>query len=257
MTRSRGSVLSGRGLATGLNPSHSPSHSPSLWAGVATFVFVLLPGLLLGFVSQAWAQAPVQGIYTCVDAKGRKLTSDRPIPECTDREQKVLNPSGTVKAKVGPNLTAQERAEVEAKEKLALEERARKDEEKRRDRALLLRYPNKTVHDNERAEAVAQIGVVKKAALTRVEELNRQRTAINAEMEFYKKDPAKAPPSLRRQVDDVTQSLAVQARFIADQDGEINRVNARFDDELARLKQLWSPQAATQATSATPVAKTH
>ena len=40
----------------------------------------------------SWAQ--VGGIYTCTDANGRKLTSDRPIPACLDREQNVLNPQG-------------------------------------------------------------------------------------------------------------------------------------------------------------------
>ena len=65
--------------------------------------------------TMAWAQAqPVPGgVYTCIDAKGRKLTADRPIVECIDREQKVLNPSGTVRAKVGPSLTAQEKLELE------------------------------------------------------------------------------------------------------------------------------------------------
>jgi hypothetical protein len=59
-------------------------------------------------------------------------------------------------------------------------------------------------------------------------------------MEFYKKDPAKAPQYLRRQVEENTQSAAVQKRFIADQEDETRRVNGRFDDELARLRQLWS-----------------
>ncbi len=201
----------------------------------------------------ALAQTQGAGVYTCVDARGRKLNSDRPIPECIDREQKVLNPSGTVREKLGPTLTAQERAAVEAKEKLAQEEQARRNEEKRRDRALLLRYPNKTLHDAERAEAVAQINVVKSAALNRIEELNKQRKTVDVEMEFYKKDPTKAPLSLKRQVDDLIQSLAVQARFIADQDGETKRVNARFDEELARLRGLW-PQLAVAAPSAKPAA---
>lgn len=201
----------------------------------------------------ALAQTQGAGVYTCVDARGRKLNSDRPIPECIDREQKVLNPSGTVREKLGPTLTAQERAAAEAKEKLAQEEQARRNEEKRRDRALLLRYPNKTLHDAERAEAVAQINVVKSAALNRIEELNKQRKTVDVEMEFYKKDPTKAPLSLKRQVDDLIQSLAVQARFIADQDGETKRVNARFDEELARLRGLW-PQLAVAAPSAKPAA---
>jgi hypothetical protein len=188
-------------------------------------------------------QQPINGIYTCVDAQGHKLTSDRPIAACVDREQKVLNPSGTVKAKVGPTLTAQERAEQEAREKKELEERIRLNEEKRRDRALLARYPDKAMHDKERADALAQVAAVRHAAVVRVEELLNQRKTVADEMEFYKKDPSKAPPSLRRQVDEVAQSLAVQGRFIADQDAEIKRVNARFDEELVRLKQLWAMQA--------------
>ena len=229
------------------------------FAGLTSSIRVLGVMLLaLAVQADAMAQAPTQtaGIYTCVDARGRKLTSDRPIPECNDREQKVLNPSGTVKSKVGPTLTALERSEVEAKEKLALEDQARRNEEKRRDRALLLRYPNKATHDAERAEAITQISVVKKAAFTRVEELTRQRAAVGAEMEFYKKDTSRAPPSLRRQVDDVTQSLAVQGRFIADQDGEISRVNARFDEELARLKQLWPLPAGATPAAGSAAAKT-
>ena len=193
----------------------------------------------------AWAQVPQQGIYTCVDAKNRTLTSDRPIPECTDREQRILSPSGTVKAKLGPNLTAQERNELEAKERAQLEEQARLNEEKRRNRALLVRYPNKAVHDKERAEALAQIEVVKQAAVHRSEELVRQRAPLIEEMEFYKKNPTKAPPSVRRQIDEVAQSIAIQIRFISDQDAELKRVSARFDEELVRLKQLWAQQAGT------------
>jgi hypothetical protein len=216
-------------------------------------VQALLLSLLAQAGSVALAQGASPGIYSCVDARGRKLNSDRPIAECIDREQKVLNPSGTVKGKLGPTLTAQERADVEAKEKQAFEEQARRDEEKRRDRALLLRYPNKAVHDAERAEAVAQINVVKNAALNRIDELNRQRKTIDVEMEFYKKDTSKAPRSLKSQIEDVAQSLAVQARFIADQEGETKRVNIRFDEELARLKGLW-PQLAAPAPAPRPAA---
>ena len=223
-------------------PGSLPPPSPMSVSSLLTRVWrgVLVLGLCSA--SLAGAQPTVaQGIYTCIDAKGRKLTADRPIPDCADREQKVLNPSGTVKARVGPTLTAKERAEQEALQKAEQEERARLNEERRRDRALMIRYPNQGVHDKERADALAQIGVVRHAAVNRVDELMRQRTTINSEMEFYKKDPSKAPLSLRRQVDEVTNSLAVQGRFIADQDAEFKRVNARFDEELVRLKQLWAP----------------
>lgn len=184
------------------------------------------------------------GIYSCVDAKGRKLTSDRPIPDCIDREQRLLNPSGTVRTIVGPTLTGPERKALEAKQRREAEERARQAEEKRRERALLVRYPNRATHDKEREEAIAQINVVRQAALNRVKELQQQRKELDTELEFYVKDPSKVPPSLRRLVEENDKSMAVQERFIADQDAEIVRLNARFDEELVRLQQLWA-QAGT------------
>ena len=197
----------------------------------------------------AQAQTAEPGIYTCTDARGRKLTSDRPIPECNDREQKLLNPSGTIKGKLGPTLTALERTELELKEKLAQEERARVTEEKRRDRALLIRYPNKGVHDKERAGALTQVGEVRQTAVNRVEKLLRQRSEVNLEIEFYKKDPTKAPASLRRRADEAAQSIAIQNRFIAVQDAELKRVNARFDDELMKLTQLWALHSPTEPSA--------
>ncbi len=197
--------------------------------------------LLAGAAWQAHAQGGVEGgIYTCIDAKGRKLTSDRPIRECTDREQRLLNPSGTVRAIIPPTLTGPERAALEAKQRREAEERARQAEEKRRERALLVRYPSRTVHDKERSEALASISLVRQAAMNRVKELERQRKELDTELEFYAKDPSKVPPSLQRLVDENTKSMAVQERFISEQEAEMGRVNSRFDEELARLQLLWA-----------------
>lgn len=205
------------------------------------FAGMVLTGLLLGGLSlQGQAQVVGGGIYTCIDAKGRKLTSDRPIRECADREQQLLNPSGTVRAVIPPTLTGPERAALEAKKRREAAEQARQAEERRRERALLVRYPNRATHDKERSEALAQITVVRQAAQNRVKELERQRRELDTELEFYAKDPEKIPPSLRRLVDDNEKSMAVQERFITDQDAEMVRVNARFDEELVRLQQLWT-----------------
>ena len=199
-------------------------------------------------------QASAQGIFTCVDSKGRKITSDRPIAECNDREQKELNPSGTVRRNVGPSLTAAERAAKEEQDKKEADERARAADEKRRDRALLNRYQNKAVHDRERAEALKQVDEVIAAASKRVVELGQQRGAIENEMEFYKNDPSKAPPSIKRQIGENEQNIALQKRFITDQETEKSRINARFDEELVRLRQLWAIQAAA-VNAATSAAK--
>jgi hypothetical protein len=200
----------------------------------------LLAGCLWGMAGNGLAQSTaVGGIYTCVDSQGRKLTSDRPIPECMDREQKMLNPSGTVRQKLGPSLTAAERAQQDAREKQESEERSRRIDERRRDKALLSRYPNQPVHDQARAAALAQITAISQAARQRLVELASQRKRLDEELEFYRKNPDKAPATLRRQAEEYNQNTAAQQRIILDQEEETRRVNGRFDDELRRLRQLW------------------
>ena len=98
---------------------------------------------------------------------------------------------------------------------------------------------------------MAQVGAVTQAASKRIEELVQDRRKLDDEMEFYKKDPSKAPQSLRRQIEDVNQSVAEQKRFIGEQENEVRRINARFDEELARLKLLWAAQAPARPPAAT------
>jgi len=194
--------------------------------------------LAAGWVLSASAQ---QGsIYSCVDAKGRHLTSDRPITDCIDRQQEELNPSGTVKRIVPPSLTAEERARQEAKARQAREKQAREAEEKRRDLALLTRYPNQAAHDKERNAALAIADDVMSAATRRTALLVAERQKLDAEREFYRKDPSKMPARLKREIDENQQQMTEQKRYIASMEGEKSRINARFDEELSRLRALWA-----------------
>lgn len=195
----------------------------ALWAGAA-----------------AAAEPAGKGIYVCVDSKGRRLTSDRPIVECLDREQQQLGSTGVVKRVLPPSYTAEERSRLDAQRKIEEDQRARVAEEKRRDRALLIRYPTQASHDKERAEALGQIDEVIGAVNKREQSLLEQRKGIDAEMEFYQRDPNKAPPWLRRKVEDNAQQIQVQKRFLDEQAQEKRRINARFDEELVKLRQLWS-----------------
>lgn len=204
----------------------------------------LLPLLVLA--GAAWAQATggpaaSSGIYSCTDARGRTITSDRRIPDCLDREQRELNPSGTIRRLIEPSYTAREQAERDERKRQAALAAARQAEERRRERALLIRYPTPVVHDRERADALAQIDAVIGAAKKRIGELGAERRKVDDELEFYKKDVSKAPDSLRRQIEDNAKSLAVQVRFVGEQEDEKQRLNARFDDERVRLKPLWAP----------------
>ena len=145
--------------------------------------------LALVWCSVGLAQA---AIYTCVDAQGRRITSDRPIAACMDREQRELSPSGSVRRVIPPEPTADERAALDAQRKAEAERNARLSEEKRRERALLSRYPNEAAHQRERAKALESVDVVEHTIQKRIEELVKLRAGLDDEMAFYAKDPAKA-----------------------------------------------------------------
>ena len=211
----------------------------------------LLTPALAGLAFLLGGAAAAQGIYSCVDARGRTLTADRPIAECADRAQRALSPSGIVKRQIGPSLTAHEQAAQDEKDRRAAELRAREAEERRRDKALLLRYPTPEVHDRERAAALLQIDEVIKVSNKRRGELADQRKSLGGELEFYVKDPSKAPGSLKRRLEENAGDIAIQQRSIADQEQEKKRVNQRFDEELAKLRLLWAlanPPASSNTT---------
>ena len=208
--------------------------------------------LLAGVLGSAWAQ---RSIFTCTDAKGRKLTSDRPIPECTDREQRELNPSGTVRRIIPPNLTATERAAQEERERRAADESQRLAEQKRVDKLLLARYPNQAVHNADRARALQAVDDAVTSGHRRTADLREQRRKLDLEIEFYR-SPAQWPPQLKRQVDDNEQQIAAQQRFISAQEEEKRRIARRYDEELVRLQRLWSsPGGQATASEAVPVAR--
>lgn len=189
-------------------------------------------------------QAAAEGIYTCVDGKGRRQTADRPIIDCIDREQTELSSGGLPRRKLGPSLTAAERAADEEKVRRQQEERNRLADDKKREKALLTRYPDRAVHDRERAEALVMVDSVTAAAQKRTKELQGQRKYLDGEVEFYQIDPSRMPPKLKNQIQEVDKQLDAQRRFVIDQEVEKVRVNARFDEELSRLKLLWAAQQA-------------
>ena len=188
---------------------------------------------------QARPSSEGASVYTCVDAAGRRLTSDRPIAACLDREQRELGPNGVVRRVIGPSLTAVERETYDAQERQRQAAAMRVRDAQRADRALLQRYPNRAAHDAAREEAFGVSTAVTQAAEQRLKELAVEGKAIDDEMEFYVKDPSRAPRSLQRRRDDMNEQLAVQQKMIADQQTERARINARFDEELGRLQRMW------------------
>lgn len=177
-------------------------------------------------------------IYTCVDTQGRRHTSDRPILECLDREQRVLNRDGSTRQLVGPSMTADERAAAEARERERQAERNRQIEAGRRDRMLLARYPNEAEHQKWRGKALDDVRRAIQKSEQRIAELAEERKPLLTESEFYRGKTL--PQKLQQALEFNDVAVEAHQSLIENQRSELDRINALFDRELVRLRPLWA-----------------
>ncbi|MBP7665975.1 MAG: hypothetical protein KA774_03935 [Burkholderiaceae bacterium] len=225
------------------------------WGGLA------LCALALPLLSAAQGSRPATGIYSCVDAQGRRLTSDRPIPACVNREQRVLNSDGSVQRVLPPTLTAEERAERDAAERKAELARAAQADAVRRDRNLMARFPDEAAHHKAREAALDTVRLAMTATALRVKELAAERKPLMDESEFYAGRPM--PARLRQQLDANDAAVAAQRQATINQELELARINRLYDAELDRLRRLWAgalpgslpPVAPTQVSPGAPSAR--
>ncbi|MBZ8140409.1 hypothetical protein CLD22_10920 [Rubrivivax gelatinosus] len=202
--------------------------------------WLLAAGAALAGAAMAQQQGgrSTDGIYSCVDDSGRRITSDRPIPECLAREQRVLNRDGSLRKVVPPTPTADERAEIEARERRAVEARAAQADAVRRDRNLIARYPNEEAHRRAREAALDTVRVAIRSSEQRLKMLAAERKPLTDETEFYVGKPL--PPKLHQALDANDAATDAQRTAMANQEAELVRINRLYDAELDRLRRLWA-----------------
>ncbi len=228
----------------------TPPHlQRTLWAAPGA---VAGRGVVLVVCLLAWGGAQAK-IYTCNDARGHRLTADRPIPECLDTEQRVLNKDGSQRQVVPPRMTAAERATYEAEQKERQKvEQAYKDAV-RRDRNLVGRYPTLALHQKAREAALDDVRKSIASSEARVAILIKERKPLLADAEFYK--GKHLPFKLRSSLDANEAQQQAQHDIIETQKAEMVRINALYDAELVCLRKLWS--GAEPAFDVTPPPAKH
>jgi hypothetical protein len=204
--------------------------------------FTVLPlslwlGCLAGLTPTVSLSQETPRIYTCVDTDGRRISSDRPIPECLSREQRLLGRDGTPRGVVPPLLS---REEIERRDALQQEQnvaRALQNETARHDRMLLTRYPDVKAWETAllRTQAPAQQRI--DAARKRLDALAKEAAGLAKEQEGLGGKPV--PADLRSRLSVNEGSVAGQRTVLQNQTDELNRIKRQFDLEKERLDGLW------------------
>jgi hypothetical protein len=101
----------------------------------------------------------------------------------------------------------------------------------------LKRYPDKAAHDKDRASALATPREAIQSAEARLRELALDRKRLLEEAEFYR--GRQMPVPLKQLIDNNEVTAAAQRNAIKNSQAEVDRINAKFDVELDRLRKLW------------------
>jgi hypothetical protein len=175
-------------------------------------------------------------IYSCKDKSGRTLTSDQPIPECANLPMEERSKSGILMREIPAPLTP---AQVAAQEEAARKQREADDEARdqhRRDLLLMSTYTDEHSIEVARGRAAQDFEDSLKAARERLDELLSDRESLKKETLPYKNKPL--PPGLQRRIDASDAEIAGQSKTIEDRKADIARINARFDADLKRFREI-------------------
>ncbi|MCE9657010.1 MAG: hypothetical protein K8R60_00495 [Burkholderiales bacterium] len=175
-------------------------------------------------------------MYSCVNAKGEKLRSDRELSGCVG-EQWELNTDGSRKRLVPLHLSPEEEAAAEEKRRKDEAEATERKIRQRNEERLLKLYPNQAAleaaRQNELAATRASITLIE----GRIADLMAAHKPLLNEAEFYPNKPL--PPILKSQLDANEALLAAQRQALQGRYDDLKRINDRVDAELQQLRVLW------------------
>ncbi len=198
---------------------------PSIYA-------LLVFALCLGIISTCKAQS----FYSCIDKYGRKLGSDRPIPECVDTIQKEHNSAGVVirqrdGALINSNSETSSMASKANKNETSLDER--------KEKALLARYRNQDLHNQERQRVLAIVDTNIVRTQKQINDLLVVKVNLEKEVNKPADQQTQTVAAIKRKISNNEQTLLILKTMLNDSNLERQRANQRFDEEQTILLKLW------------------
>lgn len=212
-----------------------PCFAPRPLAAAALAIGLPAAALVLPGGAAAGEQRAPRTLYSCQDASGRTLASDRPIPECAARSVRELRSDGIVQRELPPPPSAEElrRREIEERARQIAERELR--QARARDRALLQAYPDMDSLQGVRQRRLAMIDDEIVAAQNRLAVLHEARKPLQAQAGSR---PEALPPPQRQQLSEIINAIVAENAFIARRGAERQQAAAQFDEDAARLRQL-------------------
>ena len=174
--------------------------------------------------------------FCCNDASGKQVCGDLMPQECYGRAYREVGDSGHTVRNVEAPMTAEQRAERAAEDERRKVEEAARQEQRRKDLALLNTYGSVGDIDAMRERALGDVEKSIAAADARIAEIKAQRVKFQNEAEFYKKK--QLPPEVQKGLNDADAEIRAQQAIIESKNKEVEIIRAKYDEEKRRYLDL-------------------
>jgi hypothetical protein len=195
--------------------------------------------LLLALIGPDQPASAAGSMYCCQDEQGRRVCAGHLPLACHGRAYREIMPGGRIVEHAAP-LTAAQRAEKEAKERIRKEEETRLAAEKARNLALLESYGDASDIDRRRDREVAEIERTIAVSTEQLADLAKRRLRLDRELEFYQGQDL--PPDLREQKQALDREQTLLDESIQRRREEQEGIRSKYAEERARYDALRAEQ---------------
>ena len=177
-------------------------------------------------------------IYSCKDATGRVITSDRPIPECADRAVTVRKNVGQTAKEIPRPLTPEERRKAQAEEARQKELAIAEEERQKQERYLLTHYRSEDDIERDRKEKLNSVKEKIRIGNEQIQFVTKLLTDLDAE----KLRRPQASPAESASFDNRANALKNSIKKTQDSnyaaETEQAKINAQFDAILKQYREI-------------------
>lgn len=210
--------------------------------------------LLLVCAAALAGPAAAQKLYKYTDANGKIVYTDKMPSETAGKPNEQLNRQGTVTKRNEGALTPDQLAAKEAERKRKLDEDMAAKEEKRKNAALLNTYSSEQDIAEARARAIKANAEAVEEAERKLADAQKRQKELAGEAEFFQKKPM--PAQLKQDIQVNVTAIASHTELLDKKKKEIDAINAKYDEDLRRFRELVKSGAASPVAAAAPKAAT-
>jgi Domain of unknown function (DUF4124) len=184
-------------------------------------------------LAPSWA-----GTYKWVDEKGVTHYGDAIPSQYKDAGRQELNKKGVVVRTTAPTATEEQRADAEREREARKAEEQAVNEQKRRDKALLLTYTSVEEIDRKRDRDLQHVELAITNAGARIRSLEKQLKDEQARAEHLAKANRPIPERLQQDIAETEAQQKAQEALIVKKREELMTIRAKYDAYRSRFAEL-------------------